>query len=142
MIPYGRSLSSNGTRSIGGDVTPAAKERAARTSIGKTSPSRSSVENVARRTISPPVSTVRGSTHRGSLAGLKSSHSVHLQHNNSGYFNPKIQKARYSSPKRMPNSPVSSIMETGTQKKISRTLDKRILGSEMGSISKLYKIIK
>jgi hypothetical protein len=76
-----------------------------------------------------------GAIHRGSLAGLKNSHSVHLVHNNSGYLNPSNQTARYTK-KPLPKVQIPGNIDRVTKSSMT-VLDSRPLKSGSGSIAKL-----
>lgn len=78
--------------------------------------------------------------HQGNLAGLKDQKSVYLQHNQGGYFNPAVQKARYSS--KGLDSPTINPYRNPMSTNSGRMLDTRVVKSDMTSFSKLLKLIK
>ena len=92
-------------------ATRTAASKAAKTAIGEGRHSSSAVTNFDAPVTKVVRSAISGSIHRGSPAGWKGAKSVHLAHNNTGYFNPANQKARYTSKKlRVPtvNMPAKS----------------------------------
>jgi hypothetical protein len=79
--------------------------------------------------------------HRGNLAGLSDQKSAFLQHNQGGYYNPNIQRARYSTDtirSRIPNI-TSNTLSPSTA---GRMLDNRMLTNNHKSLTRLLKLIK
>lgn len=91
-------------------ATKTASANALKTAMGEGRHSASAVTKPDPSVTKTVRSAISGSIHRGSAAGWKGAKSVHLAHNNTGYFNPANQKARYTSKRlRMPtvNLPVN-----------------------------------
>jgi hypothetical protein len=115
LLGIGKQLRELGSAASGGPssaykATNTAMRNATSTAMGEGRHSLSAVTKPDASVTKSIRSAINGSVHPGSTAGWKGSKSVHLAHNNTGYFNPANQKARYTSKKlRVPsvNIPVS-----------------------------------
>jgi hypothetical protein len=99
------------------------------------SSARQAVEATGVHIVPPP-----RATHRGNLAGLRDEKSVYLQHNQGGYANPAIQRARYNL-KQM-NTPTASPLRIPMGKRADRILDQRAIRQGSGAYSRLMRLIK
>jgi hypothetical protein len=136
MLKYGKSVSSQGTRSIGSKMTAPAAQHAQKVATGsnrnhKAPAVDSKVPRASARTM-----------HRGSSAGLKNEKNVRLAINNTGYYKKSNQIAR-NKPKNTITQKMPSLSGTinNVKRTSDRTNDPRLTSSSTSSISRINKKI-